>query len=139
MYENDQNNNYKQYLIDYLEVLTKKLEINENLININLTPLITEKIVCEYDIQKGKDDDYWYYLNQRIINSFEEAKRNHSWIKEGTNNEDEIKENCELYLNNNKIDFSYKYEFPKDGNIKLTLLLKILYQIQIICFLIAIN
>ena len=29
IYENDQNNNYKQYLINYLEVLTKKLEINE--------------------------------------------------------------------------------------------------------------
>ena len=25
-------------------------------------------------------------------------------------NENEIKENCELYLNNKKIDFSYKYK-----------------------------
>ena len=56
-------------------------------------------IVCEYDIKKGKDDKD-DYLNQIIINSFEEAKRNFDWIKEGTNNEDEIKENCELYLNN---------------------------------------
>ena len=53
IYENDQNNNYKQYLIDYLEVLTKKLEINENLVN--LSPLITEyNIVCEYDNKKRK-------------------------------------------------------------------------------------
>ena len=71
-------------------------------------------IVCEYDIKKGKDDKD-DYLNQRIINSFEEAKRNDDGIKEGTNNENEIKENCELYLNNKKIDFCYKYEFPKDG------------------------
>ena len=50
IYENDQNNNYKQYLIDYLEVLTKKLEINANLVNINLTPLKKENnIVFEYD------------------------------------------------------------------------------------------
>ena len=39
IYEKDQNNNYKQYLIDYLEVLTNKLEINANSVNINLTPL----------------------------------------------------------------------------------------------------
>jgi hypothetical protein len=114
IYENDQNNNYKQYLIDYLEVLTNKLEINENLVNINLTPLKKENnIICEYDIKKGKydKDDY---LNQRIINSFEEASKR--WIIEGgTNNEDEIKTNCELYLNNKKIDFSYKYKFPNDG------------------------
>ena len=124
IYENDQNNNYKQYLIDYLEVLTKKLEINANLVNINLTPLKKENnIVCEYDIKKGKDDKE-DYLNQRIINSFEEAKRNRSWIKEGTNNENEIKKNCELYLDNNKIDFSYKYEFPKDGKYTIQIIIK---------------
>ena len=83
--------------------MTKKLEINANLVNINLTPLEKENnIVCEYDIKKGANS-----LNQRIINSFEEAKRNDDYIKEVTNNEDEIKGNCELYLNNNKIDFSY--------------------------------
>ena len=38
IYEKDKNNNYKQYLIDYLEVLTKKIEINEDLININFAP-----------------------------------------------------------------------------------------------------
>ena len=86
VYEEDQNNNYKQYLIDYLEVLTKKLEINVNLVNINLTPLKKENnIMCEYDIKKE-------YLNQRIINSFEEEKRNQPAITNGTNNEDEIKE-----------------------------------------------
>ena len=84
--------------------------------------LLKEKnfIVCEYDIKKGWND----YLNKIIINSFEEAKRNHSWIKEGTNNEDEIKENCELYLNNKKIDFCYKYKFPKDGKYKIQIIIK---------------
>ena len=40
---------------------------------------------------------------------------------EGINNEKEIKENCELYLKENKIDFCYKYIFPKEGkyNIKV--------------------
>ncbi len=94
---NDQNNNY-------LEVLTKKLEINKD---INLTPLKKENnnIVYEYDIKKGQ-----YDKEEIIIIFFEETKRNQSWIEEGTNNEDKIKENCELYLINNKIDFSYKYK-----------------------------
>ena len=39
IYEDDKNNNYKKYLIDYLKGLNHKLEINENLIEINLTPL----------------------------------------------------------------------------------------------------
>ena len=99
--------------------MTNKLQINANLVNINLTP---NNIICEYDIKKGKDDKE-DYLNQIIINSFEEAKRNHSWIK-GTNNENEIKTNCELYLNNNKIDFSYKYKFPKDGKYKIRIIIK---------------
>ena len=88
--------------------------------NINLTPLKKENnIVCEYDIKKGWNDKEDY-----IINSFEEVKRNKSWIKEGTHNEDEIKENCELYLNNNKIDFSYEYKFPKDGKYKIQITIK---------------
>jgi hypothetical protein len=61
--------------------LTKKLEINAYLVNINLTPLKKEyNIVCEYDIKKGEDDEE-DYLNQIIINSFEETKRNESWRK----------------------------------------------------------
>ena len=93
--------------------------------NINLTHLKKEKIIiCEYNNKKGKDDKE-DYLNQRIINSFEEAKRNDSWYSgKGTNNEDEIKENCDLYLNNNKIDFSYKYKFPKDGKYKIQITIK---------------
>ena len=44
--------------------------------------------------------------------------------KKGINKENEIKENCELYLNNNKIDFSYKYKFPIDGKYKIDIIIK---------------
>ena len=125
IYEKDKNNNYKQYLIDYLEVLTKKIEINEDLININFAPIKKENnIKCEYDIKKGKDDKD-NYLIQRIINSYEETKRNNSWLEEESpNNEKEIKDNCEMYLNNKKIDFSYKYKFPKDEKYKMQIFFK---------------
>ena len=91
IYEKDNKNNYKQYLIDYLEVLTKKLEINEDLININLTPIKNKyNIICEYDIKKEKNDKN-NYLNQRIINSYEEVKRAIFFTELGINNEKEIK------------------------------------------------
>ena len=54
------------------------------------------------------------------------TKRNDDDVEEGINNEDEIKGNCKLYLNNEnlnnkKIDFSYECKFEKNENIKLKL------------------
>ena len=55
---------------------------------------------------------------KRIINSFENAKReNPSWDWneiEAKENEDEIKE-CEIYINDKKIDFTYYYIFKNKG------------------------
>ena len=50
------------------------------------------KIICEYNIKK-KD-------NIRILNSYEEVVRNYDYFKgKGIENEKEIKDNCEIYLN----------------------------------------
>ena len=53
----------------------------------------------------------------RIINSFEEVRREKTWIidKEEYHNENEIKENCEIRINNEIIPFSYKYKFNIKG------------------------
>ena len=58
-----------------------------------------------------------------MLNCYEEAKKDNSWI-EGINNEKEIKENCELYLNENKIDFCYKYKFDKEGKYTIKFIFK---------------
>ena len=42
----------------------------------------------------------------------------------GINNEKEIKKNSELYLNDEKIDFCYKYKFPKDGKYTIQIIVK---------------
>ena len=72
-------------------------------------------IICEYHIKKKE-------INQpiQILNSYEEAKRKYPnycyWKKiKSIENEKEIKENCEIYLNNKKIDFCYKFIFKKKG------------------------
>ena len=55
-----------------------------------------------------------------IINSFENVQKKEgskiNWNKiNAEENEKEIKE-CEIFINNQKINFDYFYEFPKKGN-----------------------
>ena len=80
-------------------------------------------IICEYNIKKDK-------LNQpiQILNSYEEAKRkNPDWdwknIK-AIENKKEIKENCEIYLNNKRIDFCYEYKFEKEDKNEIKIISK---------------
>ena len=73
---------------------------------------IKNEIICEYD-NKNKG-------NIQIFNSYEEVVRNNSWYKgKGIENEKEIKDNCEIYLNENKIDFCYEYELEGKNIIKI--------------------
>ena len=50
-------------------------------------------------------------LKERIINSYENAKKRNKKLK-GIENEKEIKM-CEIFINNKKINFTYDYNFPK--------------------------
>ena len=69
-------------------------------------------IICEYDIKEIDEP-------VQILNCFEEA----NCSNEGLENEQELRDNCILYLNDQKIDFCFKYEFKKEGK----------YIIKIIC------
>ncbi len=82
-----------------------------------------ESIICEYDIKIDK-------INKpiQILNSYEEVKRKdpyRDWknIKE-IENEKEIKENCEIYLNDKKIDFCYEYIFEKEDKNEIKIISK---------------
>ena len=58
----------------------------------------------------------------RIINSFEQWKREESIIQEDDykyENEEEIKDNCIIKINNEKIPFSYFYKFNKKGKYQI--------------------
>ena len=59
-------------------------------------------------------------IRQRIINSYENVKRENSkkawlWDDKSTKNEKEIK-NCIIYIDEERIKFNYYYTFPKEGN-----------------------
>ena len=62
-------------------------------------------------------------LKQKIINSYENAKKeNIDFSLKGKENENEIKD-CEIYINDKKIDFSYYYNFENEGLYKIKYIL----------------
>ena len=85
--------------------LIQKFKEYKNNINSNKNYIIGEITINEEDVNE----------KIRIINSYEEAKRNYDWVL-GTENEKEIKENCEIKIEEQIIKFSYYYEFKKSGN-----------------------
>ena len=123
IYEYDSSNNYKKYYIEYLNSINNQIKVIENIklfeLDLNEEEISKENfIIGEYDINKSN-------LNEeiQILNCFEEAKKKVSWLT-GINNEKELIENCELYLNDKKIDFCFKYKFPKEGKYKIKMIFK---------------
>jgi surface protein len=64
----------------------------------------------------------------RIINSFENTKREKKWRDRDNDwkykNEKEIKENIEIKINEKTIEFTYTYKFKKRGKYKIEYLFK---------------
>ena len=91
-------------------------EIFKNNINKNIYKNINENYIIS-EIYISKDN-----INKdiQIINSYEEFNRNNNWTidKEEYKNEKEIKE-CIIEINNEKILFSYKYNFKNEGKYKI--------------------
>ena len=109
--------NYGSLLIQSIKEFEKKNKIytykKEYIINYkNAT---SNYILDEFDIQEDNQ-------NARIINSYEQTQKRHPWWNYDKNleSEKEIKENCEISINDNIIKFSYFYKFNKKGkyNIK---------------------
>ena len=105
----------KDLLHNYEEYKNKIDEIQDNNKINNMYK--DNSIISELIINEG-------YINEniRIINTYQESLRNEQ--KEIINNEKycnekEIKENCEIRINGEKIDFTYYYQFYKPGNYKI--------------------
>ena len=64
--------------------------------------------------------------NIRIINSYEQLNREHDYIqyKEENENEKEIKDNCEIIINDKLIPFSYFHKFNKKGKYTISYFFK---------------
>ena len=128
IYENDNKNNYKNYYMNILEIMNEQLTNNLNL-NIMDINVIHNYIISQYDIKSDK-----LKIPIRILNCYEESKKEISWF-EGINNEKEIKDNCEIYLNNIKQNFNYKLQFTKEGIYQIEIVFKnpLIYANYIFC------
>ena len=62
-------------------------------------------------------------LKQRIINSYENYQEESIIVLDGIENEKEIKE-CDIYINDKKINFTYYYKFPYEGNYTIKYIFK---------------
>ena len=89
-------------------------------------------IIAEIEI---KEED----INKKIliINSYEEVKRINSWKNKEDDykyeNEKEIKENCEIKINNKKFNFSFYCIFPQKGKYKIEYTFK--HKLSKTCFM----
>ncbi len=100
------------------KIILKYLGIYEKRIN---------EIICEYNIKTDKNKEK-KNKKIKILNSYEEVKRKEPYRDWKNNkakeNEKEIKENCEIYLNNKKKSFSYEYIFEKEDKNEIKIILK---------------
>ena len=107
-------------LVHHYEEYKKEIDdIPDNNKNVILRD---NSIMSEIIINEG-------YINQdiRIINTYEESERNKQNDLndiEKFHNEKEIKDNCEIRINGEKISFSYYYKFLQPGNYKIQYIFK---------------
>ena len=81
-----------------------------------------ENFIIGYIEIKEKNKKY------RIINSYENVKKEEpgKWnldIIQAQKNEEEIK-NCNIFINNKKINFDYYYKFEKEGKYQIKYIFK---------------
>ena len=111
---------------DYFNHSFFKDKLNNNIINNNIINN-NNYIIGEFEIEEDNQ-------NIRIINSQEQVYRENQdemsdeekkeIFKEEYNNENEIKEICEIKINNEAIPFSYFYKFKNKGKNKIIYLFK---------------
>ena len=101
---------------NYNKIINKDTNIINNNINNNKFNSLDNYIIGEFEFVNNS-----FLMNEgnHIINSFEESYRsqyNHYYERnEEKENEYEIKENIEIFINDKKIDFSYYYDFEEEG------------------------
>lgn len=93
--------------------IKKIMNIYEKMNNKYTNYIIAELEIKQEDLNK----------NIRIINSFEQCKKEEEWEDEDDDckcqNEKEIKENCEIKINNEIVPFSYFHKFDKEGKYQI--------------------
>ena len=115
--------NYNKIIIKEIEEIINSNNINDKFnklmiiydkMNSQVNSVYNNFIISEIIINDSNKNKYI-----RIINSFEQAKKENEWNNDKDDNkfenEKEILENCLIKIDNKEIPFSYKYKFSKNG------------------------
>ena len=126
IYENDSVNDFKGYYINCLEFLCEKTKIEKN---VNILNIKDNYIICDYEINKKIMEEPIQILNfltEKDKNNLEEKAKNEGRSNQFIEaNENKIKEDlCDIFVNDQKIDFCYKYKFQKEGKNRVKFLFK---------------
>ena len=108
-------------IIEFRKIICKNSRIinkRGKKIDLNKTNLLS-CIIGELDITIHKQ-------KTRIINSYEQSRRENKFIENNKKNENEkeIKENCEIRINGKSIPFSYFYDFDVKGKYTILYIFK---------------
>ena len=122
--ENKDNIIIEKIKNDSINVKDKNINIkNEDKANFIMNENKINTIIGEINIKKTDINS-----DIPIINSYENFIRKYSNLKvedeDKYKNEKEIKENIEIKINEQKIEFSYNYKFTKEGKYKIEYLFK---------------
>ena len=115
------NYNKRMNINKVYDIILNEIKINElenEINNININNQINNENIIIGEIYINKEN-----INKdiRIINSFENYKRENEWWRKDSEddykyeNEKEIKENIEIKINGQIIEFTYYYIFKKEG------------------------
>ena len=126
IYENDSVNDFKGYYINCLEFLCEKTKIEKN---VNILNIKDNYIICDYEINKKIMEEPIQILNfltEEVKNNLEEKAKNEGRSNKFIEaNENKINDDlCDIFVNDQKIDFCYKYKFQKEGKNRVKFLFK---------------
>ena len=107
IYENDLDNNFKQYYINCLNIMNEKLKIK----TIKIIDIYKSSIDCVYKISKeilNQENQIINYISESNLEQLiEEDKQYGIYNNELYINDEDIKKNFDIYVNNKNINFNY--------------------------------
>ena len=124
IYENNLDNNFKEYYINCLKIINEKSKIETiKILNLDKSP-----IDCIYKISKeilNQENQIINFISKSNLDKLiEEDEQYGIYNNELYINNEDIEKNTDIYINNKPIQFQLTYKFENEGNNIITIIMK---------------